>query len=120
MRIIIITLCFIVADILTGILKALATTGLDSSKLRVGAIHKGAEIMAIGLSYLCQHAPELLETTVYIPLLAPVCLYLIVMEIVSCIENLCVANPALAKVFGKYLEKLKEVDENGPNLPPSK
>lgn len=116
MNIIIITLCFIAMDVLTGILKALATEGLDSTKLRLGAIHKSAEIVAVGLAYLCQHAPELLETTVYIPLLAPVCLYLIIMEIISCIENLCIANPALAKVFGKYLEKLKEV-QNETDLP---
>lgn len=111
MKLIAITIGFIGADVVTGLIKALAQKNLDSSKLRGGAVHKLAEVAAVGLAYLCQHIPAYMGITAAIPLLTPVCVYLVIMEIISCVENLCVANPNLAKVFGKYLEKLKEVGE---------
>lgn len=111
MKLIAITIGFIGADVVTGLIKALAQKNLDSAKLREGAVHKLAEVAAVGLAYLCQHIPTYMDIPATIPLLVPVCAYLVIMEIISCIENLCVANPNLAKVFGKYLEKLKEVGE---------
>lgn len=96
---------FIGLDIITGLAKALKNGSLNSSTLRLGLWHKSAEIFAtIGATAVEYYKPFLGLGNISI--LTPVITYISVMEIVSCIENLCVLNPKLAKIFTPYLAKL--------------
>ena len=103
---------FIALDIITGLAKALKNDGLNSSVLRVGLWHKSAEILAtVGAAAVEYYKPLLgLEN---ISILAVVATYICIMEIVSCIENICELNPKLAKIFGPYLEKLNSNNKKG-------
>lgn len=110
MKYIICVLFFIVFDILTGLLKAIQIEGLNSTILRKGLFSKLSEILAVGLCYGLNYGSQYIDLGFDIPLLQGVSIYLCIMELVSIIENLCVVNPALNKLFGPYLEKLKGKD----------
>lgn len=107
MKYLICVLFFILFDILTGFLKALKVEGLNSTILRKGFYSKISEVLAVGLCYGLNYISDFIELGFDIPLLQAVSVYLCMMELVSIIENLCVVNPALDKLFGPYLEKLK-------------
>ena len=108
MRHIIIVLCFIVFDVITGYIKALKNQNIDSTYLRKGLYSKLSEILAVIGSYFLNIGSKYINLGVEIPLLQGVAIYLCIMELVSIIENLCAVNPALEKLFGPYLEKIKE------------
>lgn len=106
---------FILFDILTGLIKALYRNGVNSTYLRQGLYHKASEIIAVVGSGLLQYGIKYVNLGVDVPLLTVVSVYICVMELVSILENLAEVNPALAKLFKPYLEKLKgkEGTENG-------
>lgn len=102
---------FILADVITGILQALYNGDLNSTKLRQGLFHKLSEILAVALSMGIEYACEYIELGVDVPVFKTVSIYICVMELVSVLENLCEINPALAKLFKPYFEKLHTKDE---------
>lgn len=112
-KVAIVTLVFILFDILTGFLKAAANHNIDSTALRKGLLHKLSEVVAIVFAFLCEYAVQYIHLGVEIPLVIAVCGYIIIMEIISVLENIVEVNPELGKFFAKYLSKLKEVQENG-------
>lgn len=112
-KVAIVTLVFILFDILTGFLKAAANHDIDSTALRKGLLHKLSEVVAIVFAFLCEYAVQYIHLGVEIPLVIAVCGYIIIMEIISVLENIVEVNPELGKFFSKYLSKLKEVQENG-------
>lgn len=112
-KVAIVTLVFILFDILTGFLKAAANHNIDSTVLRKGLLHKLSEVVAIVFAFLCEYAVQYIHLGVEIPLVIAVCGYIIIMEIISVLENIVEVNPELGKFFSKYLSKLKEVQENG-------
>ena len=103
--------CFILFDILTGIIKALYNEGLNSTYLRKGLFHKLAEVLALVGTGLLEYGIQYVELGIDIPILKVVLSYICIMELVSSLENLAEVNPALAKLFKPYLEKLKNKDE---------
>ena len=107
----IITACFIVFDVITGFIKALAQKAVDSTALRKGLFHKLSEIVAINFAFLCEYAVNYLELGIHLPMVIGVCSYLVLMETISILENLIELNPRLGKFFAKYLKKLKEGTE---------
>lgn len=112
-KVAIVTLVFILFDILTGFLKAAANHDIDSTALRKGLLHKLSEVVAIVFAFLCEYAVQYVHLGVEIPLVITVCGYIIIMEIISVLENIVEVNPELGKFSSKYLSKLKEVQENG-------
>lgn len=112
-KVAIVTLVFILFDILTGFLKAAANHDIDSTALRKGLLHKLSEVVSIVFAFLCEYAVQYIHLGVEIPLVIAVCGYIIIMEIISVLENIVEVNPELGKFFSKYLSKLKEVQENG-------
>ena len=108
----IIVCCFILFDIITGIIKALYKDGLNSTYLRQGLFHKLSEILAVFGCYLLEYACEYIDIGIDLPILSAITVYISVMELVSIIENLCEVNPKLGKAFKPYLEKLKRSEEN--------
>ena len=106
MKIYVVVLCFILFDILTGILKALYKGKINSTTLRKGLFHKLSEMLAVAGSGLLEYASQVVELGVELPLVSGVSIYVCIMELISIIENLCIINPKLKKLFSSYLEKL--------------
>lgn len=102
---------FILFDIITGIIKALYKEGLNSTFLRKGLFHKLSEILAVIGSGLLEFGIQYVNLGIEIPVLGVVTVYICSMEFVSIAENLAEVNPALAKLFKPYLEKIKNESE---------
>lgn len=100
--------CFILFDIITGIIKALYKDGLNSTYLRQGLFHKLSEVIAVIGSGLLEYGTKYIDLNVEIPVLRVVAIYICIMELISILENITEVNPSMAKLFRPYLEKLKE------------
>lgn len=103
-----ITLGFIGFDIITGLMKALYSHNLNSTILRQGLYHKLAEVVSLVGCYLLELGCNYINLGFDIPLLNVVAIYIIIMELMSCIENVCIVNPQLNELFAPYMEKLKD------------
>ena len=101
---------FIVADVITGILQAVYNGDINSTKLRQGLFHKLSEILAVAFSIGIEYACKYIELGIEVPVFKTVSIYICIMELVSVLENLCEINPALAKLFKPYFEKLNKED----------
>lgn len=107
-----VTLGFILFDIITGIIKAVYKEGLNSTVLRQGLFHKLSEILAVGGAWLLEYAISYINLGISLPLINVVSVYICIMELISIIENICIINPQLYKLFKPYLEKLKGENDN--------
>lgn len=98
---------FIAMDLVTGIMQAVANKTLDSTKMRAGIWHKCGFIMVIILAALVEWAMQFIDLGFTLPLFVPVCVFIILTEIVSIFENVCKLSPELAN---SKLAKLFSVD----------
>ena len=87
---------FVVFDLVTGVMQSIANKTLDSTKMRAGLWHKCGFIMAIILAALVEWAMQFVDLGFTLPLLVPVCVFIILTEIVSIFENVCKLSPELA------------------------
>ena len=111
MYIYILTGCFILLDMVTGILKAFKQKKFTSSVMREGLFHKCGSILCIVFAVLVDNAQTHLDIGVTIPVAISVCSYLVIMEIGSIIENICLINPQiLPNKLKSYFSKLKDDD----------
>lgn len=99
---------FILFDIVSGFLKAVKGGEVNSSVLREGLFHKAAEVLALIFATTIEYASPYISLPEGLPLVAATATYLCVMEGISVVENLCAVNPALSKLFSKYLEKVNK------------
>ena len=102
-----ITVSFIVLDILTGVIKAFKEKNYTSSLMREGLYHKIGSILCMGFGALIEFTQTLVDIGVHVPIAIPICAYIILMEIGSVIENVCAINPEIlpAKIKS-YFSKL--------------
>ena len=107
-----VTLGFILFDVISGIIKALSQEGLNSTIARKGLFHKLSEILALCGAWLLEFAIQYIDLGIELPLLNVVAVYICIMELISIIENICVVNPQMYKLFKPYLEKLKGDNKN--------
>lgn len=105
-------ICF---DFLTGFIKAIYNKKLDSTILRKGLFHKLAELLALIGCGSVDYAINFIDLPLDLPLLPSIAIYICIMEIISCCENLCELNPALNNFFAPYLQKLKNETEDKEN-----
>lgn len=108
-EIIIIVLIFIVLDFVSGIIKAIKEQNLDSTKMREGLFHKLGFILAIILAIAIEYAMLHMELGFTLPIADGVCIFIVLTEIVSILENICGINPqlnknAFLKIFGREKE----------------
>lgn len=103
---------FIAFDILTGWLKALSTGTVNSSIMRKGLTHKLGEILALAFGAMCEYAFPVLGIESNVPFTLAICVYLIVMETASIIENLAAMNPQLAGILNRLFSKEKLNGDN--------
>lgn len=87
---------FVVMDLFTGIMQAVANKTLDSSKMRSGGWHKCGFIMVMILSALVEWSMQFVDLGFTLPLFVPVCIFIILTEIVSIFENVCKLSPELS------------------------
>lgn len=101
---------FIVADILSGLLKALYNRAFKSAVMRDGLFHKAGEVLVLGLLYLVEIGAAAMGLDVDLPLFKTGCGYVVVMEIGSIIENLRAFTPGIDNIIRK--EKAANGKEN--------
>ena len=121
-----IVLWMAVADIVTGLIKAYVTNTLDSTKMRKGALNKIGELIvmttgcgleagikALGRYYdTTEDLAKITGTAAAIIIFS----YILVMELISILENYAEINPEAVWVR-RLLKKLKQIhnDENNDN-----
>ena len=102
------TLLFMISDIISGLIQAVINKTLDSQKMREGILRKALLILIIILSFVAQYAFN-------IPAVSKVvCIYIIVMELISIFENIKKAGVVLGKLgeILKIKSDNKELDVN--------
>lgn len=95
---------FIIADILSGLLKALYNKEFKSSVMRDGLFHKAGEILVLGLLYLVEIESAAIGLDAGLPLFKTGCGYVVLMEIGSIIENLKTFTPGIDNIIRKETE----------------
>lgn len=103
---IIVVLIFIVLDFVSGIILAVKNKNMNSTKMREGLFHKLGFILTIILGIAIEYAMNYMELGFTIPIVTSICIFLVITEIVSILENLIGINPALnnhafLKIFGR-------------------
>lgn len=111
-KLIIVVLIFIVTDVFVGIVKAAYKTGFKSAKMRGGLYHKLGEIIAVIFGALCELAFPIVGIDIKIPIVSSICIYLVIMETGSIVENLAIISPNIKKILAKVFNAYKEKDEN--------
>lgn len=96
-------LIFSLADIITGYIQAFINKNIDSQKMRTGLLHKILVILVIVLSFIIQFAFNIN----YIA--SVVSIYVVLMEIVSILENLKKAGIDIGRL-GNILKDKTEND----------
>lgn len=103
----IIVMVFIILDIITGLLKAFKQKEYSSTYMREGLYHKCGSIFCILFGTLIDYTQKYLDIGVSIPILKAICGYIILMEITSIIENICLLNPdIMPEKLTQYFKKL--------------
>lgn len=100
---------FILLDLLTGIVKAFKEKNWSSTVMREGLFHKIGSVLTVVFGIMVDYAQTFVDIGVTIPMASAICGYIILMEIGSIIENVCVINPEILpdKIKG-YFEKLSK------------
>lgn len=106
------TLLFVCFDFLTGVIKAIKNKNVSSTIMREGLLHKCAFLLVIILAIMCETAMTHLDLGFNVPLIAPVCVYIILTEIASILENISEINPELkdSKIFTLFTSTKENKD----------
>lgn len=96
---------FSFADIVTGYIQAMINHDVDSQKMRTGLLHKMLIIIVIILSFVIQLTFNIDYISSF------VCIYVILMELVSICENLQKAGVDIGRL-GDFLKDKTENNED--------
>ena len=103
----VVTGCFILLDLVTGLIKAFKEKSYTSTVMREGLFHKIGSLLIIAFGVLVDYAQTIVDIGVVIPVATSVCVYIILMEIGSIIENVATINPQiLPDKIKSYFKKL--------------
>lgn len=98
---------FILLDLITGLIKAFKKKEYTSSIMREGLFHKVGSILIVCFGVLVDYAQTFLDLGINVPIATSVCVYIVLMEIGSIIENICTINPdILPEKIKAYFSKL--------------
>ena len=96
-HLLLLTFAFVVLDFVSGVAKGVKAEGrISSKKMREGLFHKGAYGLAIALAYIIEAAMTVVDLGIEIPIVMSICVYIILTEITSVLENIAELNPDLA------------------------
>lgn len=108
-HLIIVTMVFIVVDVLVGLVKALATKTYKSRCMSQGLYHKVGEILIIAFGMLCEYSFPIIGLNVELPIVSTICVYIVTMETGSVLENIAAISPTvnnlIGNVFGNFVDK---------------
>lgn len=110
MQQIIIAIIFHALDMVTGIISAVKSKNLQSSKMRDGLFKKLGFILCYVLAYLVDTQGADIGLQIGVRILPVVILYAITTEIVSIIENICRINPDMVPSAIKAMFHIVEKD----------
>ncbi len=109
--IIIIACSFMLLDVITGFSQACVNKNISSSAMKTGLFHKCGFILAICLGCLCDYTMLYIDMGFTLPIQEAVCIYIILTELMSNLENLGKISPALANAkFMSIFNTDKESD----------
>lgn len=98
-----ITCAFMLADIVSGFLKAWRAHDIQSRALREGLFHKAAFLGVIGLAQLTELAADKMpEIELNVPIVGAICAYIVLTELVSVLENLRDINPDIGGIMNRF------------------
>lgn len=100
----------ILFDIVTGVSKAIHSGTFSSSMMREGLWHKLSEVIALAVAYFIQYMLPVVGIPYSVPAVSVVTLYICIMEVGSCLENLGNINPQLKEPLSKIFNQLKGED----------
>lgn len=114
--IIVITIGLIIFDILSGLLSAMIKGTFESHIMREGGLHKLMLLLAISFGIFLDYSLKVVDIGVNVPVGRFICIYIIIMEICSIIENINKGFPNLIpapilKIFNTEKEKLEKKEE---------
>lgn len=92
---VVITICAMILDFITGFASAVKNADISSSKMRDGLWHKAGLCGLLILTYMVQFAMAHMELGFDFPAVDAICIWIIATEVVSIIENLCIINPQI-------------------------
>lgn len=106
-----VTGCFILLDLITGLFKAFKNKEYTSSIMREGLYHKAGSVLCVLFGVLVDYAQTIVDLGVSVPITFTICGYIILMEIGSIIENVCAINPEiLPDKLKSYFAKLANTE----------
>lgn len=112
----VIAACVMMAmDIVTGFAGAVVTGTISSTKMREGIGHKAMLVMLVVLAVLVQtFSLHIGDMGWSIPLIVPVCVYIVVMEVASVVENCVAAYPDLKDTpLVRLFDRAVDPDDGG-------
>ena len=93
---IVIACVFMVLDIVTGFCAAIKNHEVESSKMKQGLWHKCGFLFAIIFGIVCEYAMSYIDLGFTMPIQIAVCTFIIIIEVMSILENLGKLSPELA------------------------
>lgn len=101
---ILVTIIFIILDIVSGVLQSMINHTFQSHKMREGGIRKLYLLVVIIFGVALDYSQTLIDLGFNLPCLSMICVYISLMEIMSIIENINLGFPnALPKSLTKIL-----------------
>lgn len=98
-----VTCMFMLADIVSGFIKAWHDNNLQSKALRNGLFHKAAFLGLIGVAQLTELAADKMpEIELNVPIVGAICAYIVLTELVSVLENLRDINPDIGGIMNRF------------------
>lgn len=95
-----------VFDIISGFLNAVKNRNVQSLKMREGLWHKCGFLLIISLSFGIEYAERFIDLGFSIPLVIPICSYIVIGELISILENVNkLSDGRLTELINKYFKK---------------
>lgn len=105
-----ITFLFMILDFVTGIVMSVKNKNFNSSIMREGLFNKFGSIAIVTVGVLIDFGQQYLDLGYNVPVANALCVYIVIMEIGSIIENVSKINKNLIpENIRKVLEKTKNI-----------
>ena len=112
---VIVACIFMVLDLVSGFAAAAKNHEIQSSKMKAGLWHKCGFLLAISFGVLCEYASNYADLGFSLPIQEAVCTFIIIIEVMSIIENLGKISPELAgSAFLQIFKSDKIPQEDAP------
>lgn len=108
---VLVALVLMALDIVSGLAQAFKNHNYMSEKMRVGLWHKTSYLLIIFLAFFLEWALNYIDIGITVPLIVPICSYIVLNELGSIIENLSLLNENLVPAKLRELFGIKKGEE---------